>query len=65
VQVEEAERRRIASELHDRVGQTLSALNINLDIALGKLGDSASPELRMRLRDSLGLVDGTLQTIGT
>src|SRR5882724_1118008 len=63
VQVEEAERRRIASELHDRVGQTLSALNINLDIALGKLGDSASPELRMRLRDSLGLVDGTLQTI--
>src|SRR5258706_1801154 len=63
VQVEESERRRIAGELHDRVGQTLSALNINLDIALGKLGDAAPPELRMRLRDSLGLVDGTLQTI--
>ena len=63
VQVEEAERRRIASELHDRVGQTLSALNINLDIALGSVGESAAPELRMRLRDSLGLVDGTLQTI--
>jgi signal transduction histidine kinase len=63
VQAEESERRRIAGELHDRVGQTLSALNINLDIALGKLGDSAPQELRMRLRDSLGLVDGTLQTI--
>ena len=63
VQVEEAERRRIAGELHDRVGQTLSALNINLDIALGTLGNSTAPELRMRLRDSLGLVDGTLQTI--
>ena len=63
VQVEEAERRRIAGELHDRVGQTLSALNINLDLALGSLGESASDELRMRLRDSLGLVDGTLQTI--
>ncbi len=63
VQAEESERRRIAGELHDRVGQTLSALNINLDIALGKLGESAPHELRMRLRDSLGLVDGTLQTI--
>ena len=63
VQAEEAERRRIAGELHDRVGQTLSALNINLDIALGSLGESGPRELRMRLRDSLGLVDGTLSTI--
>ena len=63
VEVEEAERRRIAGELHDRVGQNLSALNINLDIVLGALGDGAAPDVRMRLRDSLGLVDGTLQTI--
>jgi PAS domain S-box-containing protein len=63
VQVEEAERRRIAGELHDRVGQNLSALNINLDIVLGALGVNAPQELRLRLRDSLGLVDGTLQTI--
>ena len=63
VQVEEAERRRIAGELHDRVGQNLSALNINLDIVLGALGEAADQGLRMRLRDSLGLVDGTLQTI--
>ena len=63
VQVEEAERRRIAGELHDRVGQNLSALNINLDIVLGALGEAADQGLRMRVRDSLGLVDGTLQTI--
>jgi PAS domain S-box-containing protein len=63
VQVEEAERRRIAGELHDRVGQNLSALNINLDIVLGALGADAPQGLRLRLRDSLGLVDGTLQTI--
>src|SRR6266850_977794 len=63
VQVEEAERRRIAGELHDRVGQNLAALNINLDIVLGALGESAPQDLRLRLRDSLGLVDGTLQTI--
>lgn len=34
VQVQEEERHAIARELHDRVGQTLSALNINLSIML-------------------------------
>jgi PAS domain S-box-containing protein len=63
VEAEEAERRRIARELHDRVGQNLSALNINLDIVLGMLGEQAPREVRVRLRDSLALVDGTLQTI--
>jgi PAS domain S-box-containing protein len=60
VQAEETERRRIARELHDRVGQNLSALNINLDLLLGHLKDGA---LRRRLEDSLKLVDGTLQSI--
>jgi signal transduction histidine kinase len=60
VQAEETERRRIARELHDRVGQNLSALNINLDILLGKLGDEPA---RRRLEDSLKLVDATLQSI--
>jgi PAS domain S-box-containing protein len=60
VQAEENERRRIARELHDRVGQNLSALNINLDILLGRLRDET---LRRRLEDSLKLVDATLQSI--
>jgi two-component system sensor histidine kinase UhpB len=60
VEAEEAERRRIARELHDRVGQNLSALNINLDIVLSHLKD---PALTRRLEDSLKLVDGTLQSI--
>jgi two-component system sensor histidine kinase UhpB len=60
VEAEEAERRRIARELHDRVGQNLSALNMNLDILLGSLKDAA---LRRRLEDSLKLVDSTLQSI--
>lgn len=63
VEAEEAERRRIAGELHDRVGQNLSALNINLDIVLGALGENAPMDVRVRLRDSLALVDGTLQSI--
>ena len=61
VQAEEIERRRIARELHDRVGQNLSALNINLDIVLAQL--KAPAELVRRLEDSLALVDGTLQSI--
>src|SRR3989442_532174 len=60
VEAEEAERRRIARELHDRVGQNLSALNINLDLALGAAG--ASP-VRRRIEDSVSLVDATLQSI--
>jgi signal transduction histidine kinase len=60
LRAQEEERRRIARELHDRVGQNLSALNINLDILLGKLQD---PPARRRLEDSLKLVDATLQSI--
>ena len=62
VAAEETERHRIAGELHDRVGQNLSALNINLDIALGSL-PKENIEVKMRLADSLALVEGTLQTL--
>jgi PAS domain S-box-containing protein len=62
VQVEEAERRRIAGELHDRVGQSLSALNINLDI-ISREGAALPPAIQRRLQDCITLVDGTLQSI--
>jgi PAS domain S-box-containing protein len=61
VQAEEAERKRIARELHDRVGQALSALNINLDIVLRSA--ELAPGARQRLADSVSLVDSTLQSI--
>jgi signal transduction histidine kinase len=60
VEAEENERRRLAREQHDQVGQNLSALNINLDIVLGSLKETS---LRRRLEDSLKLVDSTLQSI--
>src|SRR5258708_38107796 len=34
LQIQDEERRRIARELHDSVGQMLSAVNMNLDIAI-------------------------------
>jgi PAS domain S-box-containing protein len=62
VEAEEAERRRLARELHDRVGQNLSALAFNLDVALEALGDS-NPEVSARVTDSAALLQGTLQSI--
>lgn len=62
VEAEELERHRIAAELHDRVGQALSALNINLDVALGMV-PGEQVEVRMRLADSLALVENMLLTI--
>src|SRR5262245_21838165 len=60
VEAEEAERRRLARELHDHVGQNLSALSLNLDIALGH---AIVPEVRARIEDSMTLLQGTLQAI--
>jgi signal transduction histidine kinase len=52
----------VARELHDQVGQSLSALNINLDIISRERG-SLPARLRQRLDDSLGLVESTAQAI--
>ncbi|HEX4824159.1 MAG TPA: two-component regulator propeller domain-containing protein [Candidatus Polarisedimenticolaceae bacterium] len=57
----EEEKRRIARELHDDMGQVLSAIKINLK-ALGRLPD-ASPERGARLTDSIGLVDDMIGNV--
>jgi signal transduction histidine kinase len=62
VEAEEAERRRIARELHDRVGQNLSALNINLDL-IAQQAEALPAALARRLQDSQALVDATLASI--
>jgi two-component system, NarL family, sensor histidine kinase UhpB len=41
---EEAERRRIAGELHDEVGQNLTALSMQLGQLAGRVGDSAADD---------------------
>ncbi len=53
----EDERRRIARELHDEMGQALSAVKINLK-TLGRL--SGDPQVTDRLADALTLVDGMI-----
>jgi PAS domain S-box-containing protein len=62
--VQEDERNELARELHDRVGQNLTVLNINLNIMRTILPSQANDELRTRLDDSEKLVESTTAAIG-
>ncbi|HEX6269076.1 MAG TPA: PAS domain S-box protein [Anaerolineales bacterium] len=55
VEVQENERRALARDLHDRVGQTLAALNINLIIMNSQLLDDSKQRIGSRLDDSMRL----------
>jgi PAS domain S-box-containing protein len=63
VEVQEAERRKLSRELHDRVGQNLTALSINLDMLRTSLADESHAEHRMRLSDSEALLESTVDSI--
>ncbi|HUL93895.1 MAG TPA: PAS domain S-box protein [Burkholderiales bacterium] len=63
VEVQESERRLLATELHDRVGQNLTALGINLSIVAGGLPVGTKPELAARLEDCSSLVEGTVDAM--
>ncbi|HET9911626.1 MAG TPA: PAS domain S-box protein [Anaerolineales bacterium] len=63
VEVQEDERRALARELHDRVGQTLAALNINLIIINDQLSAEAAQQIGARLNDSMKLVAETIALV--
>ena len=54
--LQDEERRRIARELHDSTGQSLTAIKINLDL-LGREADSFSPDSRKLFEELLSLVE--------
>jgi signal transduction histidine kinase len=62
-EAEEIERRWLAQELHDQVGQNLTALGINLNIVQSLLAEGAADVVRGRLDDSLSLLKQTTQRI--
>ncbi len=62
-QAEESERKRIARELHDQVGQNLTALGINLNMLRAQLSDVLTREIDSRLNDSLNLLEETVAKI--
>jgi PAS domain S-box-containing protein len=63
VEVQEAERRLLARELHDRVGQNLTALGINLSLVASGLPAGSKPELAGRLEECSSLVEGTVDAM--
>ncbi len=59
VEVQEQERRHIARELHDEIGQVLSAVNVNLHIVKSVCDVTA----RSRIDESLEIVDHATQQV--
>lgn len=60
IEAQESERRVIARELHDEIGQTLTAIKINLQ-AVNKI--TKSSKLKSHLIDSVELVEHSLQQV--
>jgi PAS domain S-box-containing protein len=63
VQVQEEERRSLARELHDRVGQSLIALNLNLTIIQAELARGYTEQLGTRMTDSIELVSQVITLV--
>ncbi len=62
-EVQELERRELATVLHDRVGQNLTGLNLNLKILQNQLQPENNAEIQKRLSDSLMIVEETTHKI--
>jgi signal transduction histidine kinase len=61
VRVQDEERRRVARELHDGLGQSLAAAQINIDMVLLRDGSKASP----MLEETRKLIDHAVSSIRT
>jgi PAS domain S-box-containing protein len=62
-ETDEAQRRQLAQELHDRVGQNLTGLSINLGIISGQVPPGSMEHIGPRISDSIALVGDTMKCI--
>jgi signal transduction histidine kinase len=60
IEVEETERRVINRELHDRIGQNLAVLNLNLEIVRSQLPAGVPADVTTRLADARALLERTV-----
>jgi PAS domain S-box-containing protein len=63
VAAQEQERRQLARELHDQIGQSLAALNINLSLTRAQLSSDAAERVGGRLLEAIAIVDQTVDQI--
>lgn len=62
-EIEENERRRLSREIHDRIGQKLTALGINLDFLIEQLSNQLNKDIIARLNDCKSLVKDIMKPI--
>lgn len=62
-ELEEAERQRLARELHDQVGQNLTALGINLNVIFNQLSAVSKTKVEGRINDSVRILTETAGSI--
>jgi signal transduction histidine kinase len=65
VQLQDAERRRLARELHDSTGQMLAALNINLTLMKDMAAQSENTKIAKMVQDSGALTEELTRQIRT
>ncbi len=63
INAQEAERKRISQELHDEMGQALTAMSINLAAIEKELPSELTPTIRERLAETSALADRTLEQV--
>jgi PAS domain S-box-containing protein len=63
VEIQETERRNLSAELHDRIGQDLAMISLNLHIIKDQIPDELRTRLGRRLDDSIGLVERTVEVV--
>jgi len=63
IRAQEEERKRISQELHDQMGQALTAMSINLAAIEQELGTDLDPMTRERLAETDSLIDEALDQV--